>query len=30
VANARYRRDISTRLIEGEFARIEASGLLDP
>jgi phosphoribosylamine--glycine ligase len=30
VANARYRRDIGTRLIEGEFARIEASGLLDP
>jgi phosphoribosylamine--glycine ligase len=30
VANARYRRDIGTRLIEGEFARIEASGLLEP
>jgi hypothetical protein len=24
VANARYRRDIGTRLIEGEFAKIEA------
>ena len=30
VANSRYRRDIGTRLIEGEFARIEATGLLDP
>jgi phosphoribosylamine--glycine ligase len=30
VANARYRPDIGTRLIEGEFARIEALGLLDP
>jgi phosphoribosylamine-glycine ligase len=30
VANARYRRDIGTRLIEGEFARVEAMGLLDP
>ena len=30
VANARYRSDIGTRLIEGEFARVEALGLLDP
>ena len=30
VANARYRPDIGTRLIEGEFARVEALGLLDP
>ena len=30
VANARYRTDIGTRLIEGEFARVEALGLLDP
>jgi phosphoribosylamine--glycine ligase len=30
LANARYRRDIGTRLIEGEFAKIEALGLLDP
>jgi phosphoribosylamine--glycine ligase len=30
VANARYRRHIGTRLIEGGFARIEASGLLEP
>jgi hypothetical protein len=29
VANARYRRDIGTRLIEGEFAKIEALELLD-
>jgi phosphoribosylamine---glycine ligase len=29
-ANARYRRDIGTRLIEGEFAKIEALELLDP
>ena len=30
VANARYRRDIGARLIEGEFAQVEALGLLDP
>jgi phosphoribosylamine---glycine ligase len=30
VANARYRRDIGTRLIEGEFDKIDALGLLDP
>ena len=30
VTNARYRRDIGTRLIEGEFAKVEALGLLDP
>jgi phosphoribosylamine--glycine ligase len=30
VADARYRRDIGTRLIEGEFAKIEAWGLLEP
>lgn len=30
VANARYRTDIGTRLIKGEFARVEALGLLDP
>jgi phosphoribosylamine---glycine ligase len=30
VANARYRRDIGARLIEGEFAKVEALGLLDP
>ena len=29
IANARYRRDIGTRLIEGEFAKIEALELLD-
>jgi phosphoribosylamine---glycine ligase len=30
VPNARYRRDIGTRLIEGDFAKIEALDLLDP
>jgi len=30
VANARYRRDIGTRLIEGEFAKVEALEWLDP
>src|SRR5262245_4621810 len=30
LANARYRRDIGTRLIEGEFAKIKALDLLDP
>jgi phosphoribosylamine---glycine ligase len=30
VPNARYRRDIGTRLIEGEFAKMEALELLDP
>ena len=30
VANARYRTDIGTRLIKGEFATVEALGLLDP
>jgi phosphoribosylamine--glycine ligase len=30
VANARYRSDIGTRLIEGEFPRVEALRLLDP
>jgi phosphoribosylamine--glycine ligase len=30
VANARYRRDIGARLIAGEFAKVEALGLLDP
>jgi phosphoribosylamine--glycine ligase len=29
VPNVRYRRDIGTRLIEGEFARVEELGLLD-
>jgi phosphoribosylamine---glycine ligase len=29
VADARYRRDIGTRLIEGEFAKIKAWGLLE-
>jgi phosphoribosylamine---glycine ligase len=29
IANARYRRDIGTRLIDGEFAKVEALGLLD-
>lgn len=29
VADARYRRDIGTRLIEGEFAKVEAWGLLE-
>ena len=29
VANGRYRRDIGTRLIEGDFAQLEAWGLLD-
>ena len=30
VANARYRSDIGQRLIDGEFARVEGWGLLDP
>jgi phosphoribosylamine---glycine ligase len=30
VPNARYRRDIGTKLIEGEFATVRAWGLLDP
>jgi phosphoribosylamine--glycine ligase len=30
VANARYRRDIGDKLIAGDFAKIEAWGLLDP
>ena len=30
VPNSRYRRDIGTRLIEGEFSQVEAWGLLDP
>lgn len=30
VADARYRRDIGTRLIEGEFAKLKAWGLLEP
>ena len=30
VANARYRCDIGQRLIDGEFARVEGWGLLDP
>jgi len=29
VPNARYRRDIGVRLIEGELHKIEALGLLD-
>ena len=29
VPNGRYRRDIGTRLIEGDFAQLEAWGLLD-
>jgi phosphoribosylamine--glycine ligase len=29
IADARYRRDIGTRLIDGEFAKIEAWGLLE-
>jgi phosphoribosylamine--glycine ligase len=30
IPNVRYRRDIGTRLIEGEYARVERLGLLDP
>jgi phosphoribosylamine---glycine ligase len=30
VPNVRYRRDIGHRLIEGDFARVERLGLLDP
>ena len=30
IPNVRYRRDIGTRLIDGDYARIEALGLLDP
>jgi phosphoribosylamine---glycine ligase len=30
VPNARYRRDIGKKLIEGDFSKIEALGLLDP
>jgi phosphoribosylamine--glycine ligase len=30
VPNARYRRDIGTRLIEGDLAKVESLGLLDP
>jgi phosphoribosylamine--glycine ligase len=30
VPNVRYRRDIGDRLIAGDFARVEALGLLDP
>jgi phosphoribosylamine---glycine ligase len=30
VPNARYRRDIGTRLIEGDLARVEGWDLLDP
>ena len=30
VANARYRCDIGQRLIDGEFAKVEGWGLLDP
>jgi phosphoribosylamine--glycine ligase len=30
VPNARYRLDIGDRLIAGEYARVEALGLLDP
>jgi phosphoribosylamine---glycine ligase len=30
VPNARYRRDIGLRLIDGDFAKIEEWGLLDP
>jgi hypothetical protein len=29
IPNARYRRDIGQRLIEGDFAKVEALGLLD-
>jgi phosphoribosylamine--glycine ligase len=29
IPNVRYRRDIGTRLIEGEYARVERLGLLD-
>jgi phosphoribosylamine---glycine ligase len=30
IPNLRYRRDIGTRLIQGDHARVEALGLLDP
>jgi phosphoribosylamine--glycine ligase len=30
IPNVRYRRDIGQRLIAGEFARVEALGLLEP
>jgi phosphoribosylamine---glycine ligase len=30
IPNVRYRRDIGDRLIQGEYARIEGLGLLDP
>src|SRR5262249_18727869 len=30
VPNARYRRDIGTKLIESDLAKVEALGLLDP
>ncbi|MBC8012516.1 MAG: phosphoribosylamine--glycine ligase [Methyloceanibacter sp.] len=30
VPNARYRRDIGDKLIDGDFAKVEAWGLLDP
>jgi hypothetical protein len=30
VPNARYRRDIGNKLIEGDFSKVEALGLLDP
>jgi phosphoribosylamine-glycine ligase len=30
VPNVRYRRDIGTALVDGDFAFVEALGLLDP
>jgi hypothetical protein len=30
VPSLRYRRDIGDRLIGGDYARVEALGLLDP
>jgi phosphoribosylamine--glycine ligase len=30
IPNVRYRRDIGARLIDGDYARVEALGLLDP
>jgi len=30
VPNVRYRRDIGSKLVDGEFAFVEALGLLDP
>jgi phosphoribosylamine--glycine ligase len=30
VPNVRYRRDIGSRLMRGDYARVERLGLLDP